>query len=379
MPIYIVETDGAGAPLDPVGGWHGPIQTTIPCDWIAEELDEDDEPIIVPEIEFPDCRHLRRPDWCKSAVRPPRAMPRGLRFSIDSEQGATGDEPPGVMETTLECWSSDPVGTDRNVADYNDNDGADVRTTWLLSTDVARHSTHYEPADYVDADFILRADARYVASDGTTWRLLEGPAGYSANFVLPATPVACLAIARAALGSPVNKQRSLVLRDRSGECFLPGRENLPYVWFPTGEDDETEWFNLPTTGTWCMEAIVATLGGPLNPATVIGVGDTRSAEDISTISWSFQPLPAIINEYQVFQAFVGNFKTGISAQVGDVLLMKRKQYGSNFESTVEWYINGDFVKSWTGAFRYSPCFMKGRYLRFFLSGTISKATFWHEP
>ncbi|GAG91516.1 unnamed protein product, partial [marine sediment metagenome] len=118
MPVYVIETNAGGEPLDPVVGWHGPIETTISCAWIAQELDADEDPIIVPEIEFPNCRHHRRPDWLHTGVRPPRPMPRGLRLAIVSADGSAGDEPPGIMEASLECWDDNPDAAAPNVCDY---------------------------------------------------------------------------------------------------------------------------------------------------------------------------------------------------------------------------------------------------------------------
>jgi len=216
MPIYLIETDADGNPLNPVGGWFGPINPEIAVDWIAYEKDCNDEFKIVPEIEFPTVRHYRRDDWLCFGMRPPRPFPRGLRLYLQGDM-PSGTPPPGIIGVGLPCWDFDPDNAARDSADYADGPDSNPNTRWLFTTDVSNHATNLEPLAYDADDFVLRSVARYVAADGTFWRLLAGPNSYAGSEPLEALAIPALGIARRRLGKPVDKTRSIVLL-AGGSC-----------------------------------------------------------------------------------------------------------------------------------------------------------------
>lgn len=240
MPIYLIETDAAFEPLNPPAGWYGPVKAEIAVDWIANERQCDETFEIVPEIEFPSERHYRRDDWLCVGVRPTRAMPRGLRVTLESDS-ASGTTPPGLIENPIECWAGDPSAAERDLADYDSNDGGMPRCTWLFSTDVDSHASNVEPLAYTDDDFVLESVGKYVASDGSFWRILFSPNVYAgASPPLPAEPIASLAIARRTLGRPANKIRSIVLKDSiANEC--PTVERVPLPFFDDFSPQSTHW------------------------------------------------------------------------------------------------------------------------------------------
>lgn len=212
MPIYLIETDEFFQPRDPVAGWYGPINPEIAVDWIANEEDCNGEFKIVPEIEFPTQRHYRRDDWLCVGVRPPRAMPRGLRLYLQPDN-ASGNEPPGLINSGVLCYHPDPANAPADVADYTGTSPDVPACSWRFSSDVDAHATAADPLAYDDDDFVLESIALYTASDGTGWRLLVGPTNYQGQAPLAAVPIPALGIARRRLGTPVDKTRSIVLSD----------------------------------------------------------------------------------------------------------------------------------------------------------------------
>jgi len=379
MPIFFVETDAAGNPLDPVGGFHGPIVTTIDCDWIGREENEEDVEVSVPEVEWPSCRHHRRPDWCITGVRPPRPMPRGLRITIESDESATGVAPLGVIDTELECWAGDVLGTDRNVCAYTVNNGVSPTTEWTIATDVAKHTTIHNPSAYVDRDFILRADASYRTSDGKHWRLLSVPDGYEGSRTVRSQAIPALSIARTAIHPLGTKDRSIVLWDRSGSCALPLRVNLPNTWKPVLNRTDFGPFNLPNEVVLVMEAEVKTVAA-VQDAAVLAMIVPGQPDTVSSIYWSLQPAPALPNEYQVFQTFAGAFKTGLYAQAGDLIRMESDQSGTAGSArVVRWFINDNLIHTFDNAGRMNICHTFARWLHGFTLAELERVDFWLEP
>lgn len=256
MPIYLIETDANYEPLDPVGGWYGPIAPEISVDWIGYETDCNDEFKIVPEIEFPTQRHYRRDDWLCVGVRPTRAMPRGLRVYLRGEN-AGGTEPPGIIGTGIPCWDPDPANADHRVADYSDGPDSIPSCYWRITTNTDVHSTSSDPLDYGDDDYVLASRARYVDGDGAFWQLCDGPTGYDGQNPLETLPFPTLAIARRRLGAPVNKERSVVLETRHPIFCAGGIPDIPWEedfdnprfgltpnrgWYPVTEPEALEYF-----------------------------------------------------------------------------------------------------------------------------------------
>lgn len=196
-----------------------------------------------PEIEFPSERHFRRDDWLCACMRPPRAFPRGLRTVLRAID-PSGSAPAGIIELPLACWSDNAAAADRRIANYDANDGGLARCTWQFNTDVDSHVTNAEPLAYTDDDFIAQSIARYVASDGTRWRILFSEQLYTGSEPLPAEAVPALGIARRTLGRPANKIRSIVLKDTAtNQCETVERVPLPFFddfapqsvhWSPNG-------------------------------------------------------------------------------------------------------------------------------------------------
>jgi len=216
MPIYLIETDAFNNPLDPVGGWFGPINPEIAVDWIAYEEDCNGEFKIVPEIEFPSERHYRRDDWLCVGVRPPRPMPRGLRLYLQADN-ATGTPPPGLIGSGVPCWDPNPASAAANLAYYSDSSNTNPICEWRFESNVNSHATSVNPLAYVADDFVLESIGLYTATDGSDWRLLIGPKAYAGESPLVSLPIPALAIARRRLGTPVDKTRSIVLFD-GGSC-----------------------------------------------------------------------------------------------------------------------------------------------------------------
>ncbi len=232
MSIWLLEVDPITlAPLDPVGGWYGPLNNNIECKWIAEETYDPDPPVIVPEIEWPTCRHHRRPDWCHTIVRPPRAMPRGLSTKLVPLDGASGVPPGGVVSEWLDCWHEDPVAAPPNECNYSGNDGNYPYAIYTVRTDADRHNTSADPMAYGPDDYVGELRAYYRIAADEWWGLFSGSPVYSGGAPLEDLPIPCLAIARESLGAPVNKDRSLVLYDPyTTEC--PGLHFWPpRTWF----------------------------------------------------------------------------------------------------------------------------------------------------
>jgi hypothetical protein len=106
---------------------------------------------------------------------------------------------------------------------------------------------------YTGDDFVLESVARYVASDGTFWRILFSPNIYAgASPPLPAEPIASLAIARRTLGRPANKVRSIVLKADEDEPLDCGRARSSLPFF---EDFEFPRFGLTSENGWYIVTV----------------------------------------------------------------------------------------------------------------------------
>ena len=223
MPIFLIETDNSWIPLDPFGGYFGPIVLEIPAQWIGQEPDCDNVLSVVPEIEFPTVRHYRRTDWLCFCARPSRAFPRGMRTRLVPGAGTVGTEPPGLINNWLRCWSPNPADASRERATYDDGDG-ELPAVWMeFATNATGHSTLADPLSYTDADFVCSLVARYRSSDGGFWILGAAPPGYAFVDALSQPPLPALAIARPNLPPPVNKNRSVVVLD-------PYQQRCPDPW-----------------------------------------------------------------------------------------------------------------------------------------------------
>lgn len=379
MAIYLIQSTFAYEPYDPVRDWYGPLNPILECDWGFREEYEPGSFRFAPEIEWPSCRHHRRPDWVHTCFRPPRAAPRGMRLTLEDLPSSTGNAPTGILGVPLLCYDDDPITAAPNVANYDINDGASRRTQWKLSTSVGQHSTLADPLDYVPADFIMRVDARYREA-GKRWRLFRAPPGYAGEFPVPNVEIPSLAIARRALGGdPANKDRSIVLWNEEGSCQAAGRQPLPFVWYPGAADDDTDWFDLPTTGRLVMEAKVQATGGPIQLASVLGFQITSPGLLASTISWQLAPPPPVPQQYTLFQTFHAPYHTGISATANDILRMEYDNGSPQRDPSVSWWINGTFQHTFENVSPWSECFSLARWLHGGSTSRLAWVKFWVEP
>jgi hypothetical protein len=126
------------------------------------------------------------------------------------------------------------------------------RTTWELRTQRARHTTLQLPNLYTADDFILRADARYRASDGTHWRLFSTNPDWVGTYPPPSDSPWCLAIAQQDFAPPTTKARSVVFWDPYEPLCAPGHVWPPQIW-----ESDVEDFPLavafPSRGTMVLE------------------------------------------------------------------------------------------------------------------------------
>jgi hypothetical protein len=276
------------------------------------------------------------------------------------------------METSLECWHADPDAAPANRCHYSVNDGELPRTTWDLRTDADHHSTLSDPQRYVADDFIIETDARYVASDETTWGLFVGPPGYEGSFPLPAAPIPSLCIARAALGSPVNKDRSIVFQQIEGDCEEPGRVALPFTWVPGPSGGWRGPFNMPRAGTLVHEGLVEDSGGMIQGASVFWWSVAVFFSDVSSISWRFENPPTFPNEYVLFQTGRAEVRTGLYAADGDVLRCEMDQTSETGPRTVRWYINEVLQHTFEDVSPWSLCECISGWTRGASSATLER-------
>lgn len=359
MPLYLVEADATWMPLAPVGGWFGPLESEIAVTWIAEELDADENPIIVPEIEFPSCRHFRNPCWLFTGTRPPRAMPRGFGHLLTPDGTPGGDEPPGLIDTELQCWADDPESASNLAADYDDNDGAAARCVWLFETDALATNTDADPRAWVDSDFKLRMVARYFDSVGTRWVLVNGPEGYSGATTLPAPPLFALALAREGIGPTPPKRRSIVIMDVPGNVCGPNWHSLPFT-IPESQYGTPERVALPEAGLivsrWTYLVVRFNIAGLLSYQIQFDNYLTTAI-----CNWSGDP---------GFPSYHWRFLATGSPVVDPILPLRpnqefRVEQEQNGKlNTIRWYVDDELQATFQGL-RWTPCTVTYEFTKFF--------------
>jgi hypothetical protein len=142
---------------------------------------------------------------------------------------------------------------------------------------------------------------------------------------------------------------------------LPDREWVPFVWQPGPSGGWRGPFNLPDGGTIVHETTVTNDGGPLQGASIFAWSSGPFSELNSTISWRFEQPPTIPNEYVLFQTFRPEVRTGLYANVGDVLRLELSQDYRHGNCEVRWYVNGDHLHTWPDEQRWSVCDCRSRW------------------
>jgi hypothetical protein len=99
-----------------------------------------------------------------------------------------------------------------------------------MRTDSAAHTTLQDPNLYITDDYILSADARYRASDGTHWRLFSTNPDWLGEYAPSSNSPRCLAIAQQDFAPPTTKTRSVVFEDPYHDRCPPGHVWPPQIW-----------------------------------------------------------------------------------------------------------------------------------------------------
>lgn len=253
MAIWLVETEFFEGPLkDPVGLFFGPLQPEVLCDWIAKDACYSDPDVVVPELEFPNGQQPRRTDWLRVGVRPPRPMPRGLRFQFSALSSAIGTEPPGVLANEYAIFADDVVGAERDRVRYVTDDDADLSLSFLVTTLRTHHVTPAGIFNYRPADFILESLVALDDDEGATYALLEAPSDWTGFPPVPRATIPSLMLSRTNNKTPPNKQRRFLFRGE-GECGQDG--STAATTFPFFQDFDEGYYG---PGRFGWEPIINT-------------------------------------------------------------------------------------------------------------------------
>lgn len=347
MAQFLIETNPDGSIPTENPRYYGPLLDDLFIRWIAYEQDCNGEFAVRPEVEFPSGRHYRPVCWLAFGVRGDFgrgwfsgwAVPRGIVLRLLSNAVDPGIEPPGLIDSDLQCWSTpvDPDQYDIRLADYSNNPGIGAAAKCTLQSELDGYN--YEQLSDVYRHYPLLADVRLVDEDGVTWRIQSLPTLNPTTFPPDAAPVEAF-LSTGARDNEGNKPRLIWWQDPDVNFNLVGTNLLPLLWSRFFEDQLS--FLGPRYGLVSWESVLSAVTTPPTGSYILDIRNAgfglTSAQAISA------PTTPIDYTWRFFAENRTPFISSIRIVTGQTL-------GFSFEQNlkglmdISWSIDGNVVKT----------------------------------